>query len=215
MDSEVIKDLLTNVTPGPWAWDESHPLNACASVTTKSDAGWTIDIATLYGTSDNVPAPTMPDEPWGDHPIRRANARFIAAARELVPALLAERDAALEPDQTALALVAAAYRDAADVLDDPGDNAATAALGHQLCCNGHHCGCQGSDVGEYLQHIIKQQTPADATAALAAIERAAYERGVREAADAVPVELYHESWMARMLVCARIRILALLTQEGR
>lgn len=95
MDSEVIKDLLTNVTPGPWAWEESHPLNACASVTAKADAGWTIDIATLYGTSDNVPAPTMPDEPWGDHPIRRADARFIAAARELVPALLAERDAAL------------------------------------------------------------------------------------------------------------------------
>ena len=55
----------------------------------------------------------------------------------------------------------------------------------------------------------------DAQAALAAIERAAYERGVRDAADAVPVDLYHESWMARMLVCARIRILALLTQEGR
>ena len=92
---EAVERLLTDVTPGPWAWGENHPANACASVTTKSDAGWTIDIATLYGTSDNVPAPTMPDEPWGDHPIRRADARFIAAARELVPALLAERDAAL------------------------------------------------------------------------------------------------------------------------
>lgn len=92
---EAVERLLDDVTEGPWAWEESHPLNACASVTAKSDAGWNIGIATLYGTSDNVPAPTMPDEPWGDHPIRRANASFIAASRELVPALLAERDAAL------------------------------------------------------------------------------------------------------------------------
>ena len=92
---EAVERLLDGVTEGPWAWEENHPLNACASVTAKTDAGWTIDIATLYGTSDDVPTPTEPDEPWGDHPIRRADARFIAAARELVPALLAERDAAL------------------------------------------------------------------------------------------------------------------------
>lgn len=93
--TESVERLLEDVTPGPWAWEESHPTNACAYVTTKSDAGWTIDIATLYGTSDNVPSPTAPDEPWGDHPIRRATARFIAAARDLVPALLKERDEAL------------------------------------------------------------------------------------------------------------------------
>ena len=61
-----------------------------------------------------------------------------------------------------------------------------------------------SPTGEFVLH-----------SALTAIERAAYERGVRDAADAVPVDQYHESWMARMLVCARVRILALLTQEGR
>lgn len=109
---------------------------------------------------------------------------------------------ATQPD--ALALVAAAYRDAADWLldmravDDDGNEMTPEA-----------------DVYVTLINGLPKRTPADATAALAAIERAAYERGVREAADAVPVELYHESWMARMLVCARIRILALLTQEGR
>ena len=116
--------------------------------------------------------------------------------------------AALEPARTALALVAAAYRDAAGVLDDHGDSAVTEALGQQLCCNGHHCGCQGADVGEYLQHIIKQQTPADATSALAAIERAAYERGVRDAAKACDWgDIYGDNAVS----C----ILALLTQEGR
>lgn len=96
------------------------------------------------------------------------------------PVLVLRREREPQPD--ALALVAAAYRDAADVLDDPGDKTATAALGRQLCCNGQQCGCHGADVGMFLQHLIKQQTPADATSALAAIERAAYERGVRDAA---------------------------------
>ena len=99
---EAVERLLDGVTPGPWAWEENHPTNACASVTAKSDAWRTIDIATLYGTSDCVPAPTMPDEPWGDHPIRRANANFIAAARELVPALLARAEAAEAREQALL-----------------------------------------------------------------------------------------------------------------
>ena len=108
-------------------------------------------------------------------------------------------------------LVAAAYRDAAGVLDDPGDKTAVDALGRQLCCSGHDCGCQGADVGVYLQHLIKQQTPADAQAALAAIERATWERGVREAA-AEATEWWYDGGP-----CAETseRILALLTQEGR
>ena len=92
---DAVERLLDGVTEGPWAWEENHPLNACVSVTAKTDAGWTIGIATLYGYSDDVPTPTEPDEPWGDHPIRRADASFIAASRDLVPALLAERDVAL------------------------------------------------------------------------------------------------------------------------
>ena len=138
------------------------------------------------------------------------------------PVLVLRREREPQPD--ALALVAAAYRDAAGVLDDPGDNAATAALGRQLCCNGQQCGCHGADVGAYLQYLIKQQTPSDATAALAAIERASYERGVREAAariaDTCPYadvpggnctpDTFDEGTSA-----AYEAILALLTQEGR
>lgn len=45
--------------------------------------------------------------------------------------------------------------DAARVVDTAGDGAVTEALSAQLCCNGHHCGCQGADVGSYLQHIIR------------------------------------------------------------
>jgi hypothetical protein len=104
---------------------------------------------------------------------------------------------ATQPD--ALALVAAAYRDAAD-----------------RC--GAHSYSNNYFVSKALHDAstdILAKTPADAQAALAAIERAAYERGVRDAADAVPVDRYYESWMAPMLIVARNRILALLTQEGR
>lgn len=90
--TEAVQALLESVTPGPWAWEESHPTNACAEVTAEIVGGWPFALATLYGSSEEVPSPTEPDEPWGDHPIRRANARFIAAARDLVPALLADRD---------------------------------------------------------------------------------------------------------------------------
>lgn len=72
-----------------------------------------------------------------------------------------------------------------------------------------------ADVYVTLINGLPKRTPADATSALAAIEHAAYERGVREAADAVPVDRYHASWMAPMLSITRNRILALLTQEGR
>lgn len=92
-----------------------------------------------------------------------------------------------DPQPDALALVAAAYRDAADK-----------ALNGNIEEQGH----QG------LALEIACSTPADATAALAAIERAAYERGVRDAAKACDWgDIYGEN-----AVCA---ILALLTQEGR
>ena len=84
-----------------------------------------------------------------------------------------------------LAIVAAAYRDAAEAFTRPEAKHAIA------------------------EHIAKR-TPADAQAALTAIERAAYERGVRDAAlkayqwgDADDGQDMHD------------RILALLTQEGR
>ena len=102
---EAVERILDGVTPGPWYWAENHPLNACANVTAEAISGWTIDIATLYGCSDGVPNPSAPDEPWGDHPIRRANARFIAAARQLVPDMAQEiADLRAERERLALAI---------------------------------------------------------------------------------------------------------------
>jgi len=66
------------------------------------------------------------------------------------------------------ALIAAAVMEAADAVDTCGDSAVTEALGQQLCCSGHHCGCRGADVGTLLRHEILALIPADAKAALEA-----------------------------------------------
>ena len=102
-----------------------------------------------------------------------------------------------------LALVAAAYRDAAGVMDTYLKNT---RIGHASIVRALE-GLAG-----WLRGNIRARTPADAQAALAAIERAAYERGVREAAavceDGKPDYICGGDEQAR-------RILALLTQEGR
>lgn len=71
------------------------------------------------------------------------------------------------------AAVAAALEAAAQTVDTLGDSAVTEALGARLCCDGHMCGCQGADVGEYILHHIRALiTPAqhDALAAHVAAE---------------------------------------------
>jgi len=71
------------------------------------------------------------------------------------------------------AAVAAALEAAAQTVDTLGDSAVTEALGARLCCDGHLCGCQGADVGEYILHHIRALiTPAqhDALAAHVAAE---------------------------------------------
>lgn len=73
------------------------------------------------------------------------------------------------PKADAEAAVALALEEAALVLDDHGDGAATAALGQQLCCDGRECGCYGVDVGSYLQWLIRALAPASGVAKLAAL----------------------------------------------
>ena len=83
------------------------------------------------------------------------------------------------PEAERDAIVAAMVEAAADILDTHGDNTATEALGQRLCCNGQMCGCRGASFGEYLQHLIRALTPADALAKLDQIgakERAAGRR---------------------------------------
>lgn len=92
----------------------------------------------------------------------------------------------------ALALVAAAYRNAANIV---------------------------TRAGHSLDAEILARTPADAQAALTAIERAAYERGVRDAANTYRAQQGRDddegfpSW--DYFLSAEAAILALLTQEGR
>ena len=79
--TEAVEKLLDGVTPGPWVID-----------------GIVISRHTEpYGYPADVCLMGEPAQYPGDIPVMMhgwdANARFIAAARDLVPALLAERDA--------------------------------------------------------------------------------------------------------------------------
>ena len=83
---------------------------------------------------------------------------------------------------TARAETAMAFEVAAQELDPRGDRAVSNALGQQLCCSGQMCGCQGADVGSFLQYLIRALTPTHATAALAARDKATREQALLEAA---------------------------------
>ena len=91
--TEAVERLLEDVTPGPW---RVGPVDDCRV----EDADGN-EVAQIDGDY-NQP------ETW---PLMEANARFIAAARDLVPALLKERD-------EARARAAAAMREAADAVED-------------------------------------------------------------------------------------------------
>lgn len=75
--TEAVTKLLDGVTPGPWIAESGH-------VQQNGQLYWQV--------TDKNDAIMQNQFCWcqGDH---AANARFIAAARDLVPALLAERDA--------------------------------------------------------------------------------------------------------------------------
>lgn len=75
--TEAVTKLLDGVTPGPWSAESGH-------VQQNGQLYWQV--------TDKNHAIMQNQFCWcqGDH---AANARFIAAARDLVPALLAERDA--------------------------------------------------------------------------------------------------------------------------
>lgn len=75
---EAIEKLLDGVTPGPWIYEEYENNIVAPSVRVVSNSGIVI--------CDN--------EPYYPQAVTPESARFIAAARELVPALLADLEAA-------------------------------------------------------------------------------------------------------------------------
>lgn len=64
------------------------------------------------------------------------------AVYELVRDTLNKRDATIEQF--------------AQLLESDGFPSVLNALNELLCCNGHHCGCLGVTVGEYLAHELRK-----------------------------------------------------------
>lgn len=73
-NTEAVERLMDGVTPGPWLVGEDQCVDDTWSIVTTSGGAILANV--------------------NDRPARTANARFIAAARDLVPALLKERDEA-------------------------------------------------------------------------------------------------------------------------
>ena len=83
-----IEALLKDVTPGPWHWNVR---GFVGPISTDDDQSFGM-------ICDEVAECTF------SNGSKESNARFIAAARDLVPALAAERDAAIRERDNALAL---------------------------------------------------------------------------------------------------------------
>ena len=117
--------------------------------------------------------------------IERLNSNNLTLCAELAGWKQSARQMEAERDE-ARAQVAMAYEAAAKVLD-PHDSGTFIgdALGHRICCNGYMCGCRGSTVGDYLQHLIRALTPADAKAALEAYGSEKVREGMRWAAEII------------------------------
>lgn len=79
--TEAVNALLEGVTPGPW---DAAMERGCHGIIAQYLPQGGANFVALVGNDTATPE---------KEPSRFANARFIAAARDLVPALLAERDA--------------------------------------------------------------------------------------------------------------------------
>lgn len=73
-------------TPGPWVATFEHPLNACAKVKLRK---WPHnEIATIWAEGEEALADQDARGIWPDQPRRNANARLIAAAPDMLEALV-------------------------------------------------------------------------------------------------------------------------------
>ena len=158
--TEAVERLLEDVMPGPWRTDPADCCHIIASDNGDWSDFWSVSTATDAcgpGSSGTV-----------------ANARFIAAARDLVPALLKERD-------EARARAAAAFEMAAD-------HAAPKKKRAKLRGGGLHTPAY-RDKGETTAIQVRRQIAKNIRALATDQERDALARvraeAMREAADAV------------------------------
>ena len=92
--TEAVDALLKDVTPGPWDNQGHHRVDTEFGV---------------FGDASRSVCSTggFQDGNEGTHHENKSNARFIAASRQLVPALLAERDQLRDELDAAYAIIAA------------------------------------------------------------------------------------------------------------
>jgi hypothetical protein len=95
---EAVERLLDGVTPGPWEYIIGHsdwglPRSNAVVPAGMSEFDFDAMIAEVHSTTPYCAGSSRKDREISA--TADANARFIAASRDLVPALLAERDAAL------------------------------------------------------------------------------------------------------------------------
>jgi len=119
MDIDEIKALLDGVTPGPWGQREVDPMVIVTSEEL-DDEPWEVAVVSKFCGYDVDRSP--------------ANARFIAASREIVPALLdrvQELESALsEPVAMILHIADALRENAITLMSAEGDNFGASILGY-------------------------------------------------------------------------------------
>lgn len=165
---EAIAALLDGVTPGPWVEFISDDGGKWS--------GWPVSIECTSIVDKTIirPGGHWPYE-WDAKTSCNeacANARFIAAARDLVPALAEERDRLRAQLEVANAMVAAAYNAAAECCDEYYYIAPTEMEAEIL-----------DDQLEHTSNCIRSLTPHDAAAALEARDRRMRNEGRRQAAQ--------------------------------
>jgi hypothetical protein len=155
---EAIAALLEGVTPGPWRVEDGTTLiwgHCNQDDTTSRGMGYPVTECRITPVSSWARGP--------DADAGEANARFIAAARDLVPALAAEIARLTAERDEARAQVAMAYSRCLTLLRD--------------------VGLAGDHDNDPLSVMLREQCPADASTALAARDAAMRNEGRRQAAE--------------------------------
>ena len=169
---EAVAALLDGVTPGPWR------IQNCASMGHRC----TNYYQEIWNDETNILVTTEVTRAHNDGGAK--NMRFIAAARELVPALATEIASLTAERDEARAQVAMAYEAAARLCDDTAQEALDES---GTCSRTLWTWFHGQS------SAIRALTPADAAAALAARDAAMRNEGRRQAAEIARADAQSET----------------------